>query len=286
MKRPASLDGYTTREVANLLALSEGQVRSWMRAGFLAPRRGARDEYRFSFQDLVVLRAAQGLTAARVPRRRIRAALAKLADQLPRGRSLAAVRIAAEGGHIIVHDGTEAWEPDSGQRVFDFEVAELAERAAPLAHRAAAEARNAAEGLGADDWYALGYELEATAAGEAREAYRRALALAPGHADAHLNLGRLLHEEGDLGGAERHYREAAALRPDDPTAAFNLGVALQDLGRQREAADRLPAGARRRPRLRRRPLQPRRPLRGAGRAGRRHPTPQRLQGTHPEDGPT
>lgn len=235
MKRPASLDGYTTREVATLLGLSVGQVRSWVRAGFLSPRRGPRGEHRFSFQDLVVLRAAQGLTAARVPRRRVRTALGRLAEQLPRGRSLAGVRIAAEGGHIVVRDGAEAWEPATGQRVLDFEVAELAERAAPLAHRAAAEARGAAERLGAEDWYELGYELEATAVDEAREAYRRALALAPGHADAHLNLGRLLHEGGDVAGAERHYREAAALRPGDPTAAFNLGVALQDLGRGREA---------------------------------------------------
>jgi tetratricopeptide (TPR) repeat protein len=236
MKRPASLDGYTTREVAGLLGLSPDQVRTWVRAGFLAPRRGRGGEHRFSFQDLVILRAAQGLAAARIPRRRIREALARLAGELPRGRSLAGVRVAAEGSRVVVHDGSEVWEPDSGQRVFDFEVAELAARAAPLAHRAAAEARGAAGRLSADDWYELGWELEATAVAEAKEAYRRALEQAPGHADAHLNLGRLRHEEGDVAAAEAHYREAAALRPADPTAAFNLGVALGDLGRQREAA--------------------------------------------------
>lgn len=236
MKRPASLDGFATHEVAHLLGLSAAQVRSWVRAGFLTPRRGPRNEYRFSFQDLVILRAAQGLAAARIPRRRIRSALARLAAELPRGRSLAALRIAAEGSRVVVHDGSQAWDPLSGQRVLDFEVAELAARAAPLAHRAAAEAKGAAAELTADDWYELGYELEATAVGEAREAYRRALELVPDHPDAHLNLGRLFHEAGDLAGAERHYREAAAQRPDDPTAAFNLGVALGDLGRKRQAA--------------------------------------------------
>ena len=68
-------------------------------------------------------------------------------------------------------------------------------------------------------------------------AYRRALEIDPGLADAHVNLGRLLHEQGETAEAERHYRQALAARPDDATAAFNLGVALQDLGRLREAAD-------------------------------------------------
>ena len=66
-------------------------------------------------------------------------------------------------------------------------------------------------------------------------AYARALELDSALPDAHLNLGRLFHEQGETAAAERHYRLALAALPDDPTAAYNLGVALQDLGRRREA---------------------------------------------------
>ncbi len=236
MTRPPSLAGYTTREVARLLGLTESRVRSWVRSGFISPRRGPRREYRFSFQDLVVLRTARELMAARVPAVRVRRALQRLRRELPAGRSLAAVRIAAEGARVVVHEGPGSWEPDSGQRRLDFDVAELARRAAPLAPRALARARRT-EGLDAEDWYALGWELEPTAPGEAADAYGHALELDAGHADAHLNLGRLLHEEGRLGEAERHYRRSTELRPTDATAAFNLGVALQDLGRRREAIE-------------------------------------------------
>ena len=228
------LPGYTTHDVARLLGVAEERVRSFVRAGFLAPRRGARGAYLFSFQDLVVLRAAQGLLASGVAPRRVRRALARLHEQLPRGRSLATVRIAAEGGSIVVRAGGEAWLAESGQQVLDFEVAPLAAAAAPFTERAYAEARDR-EDLEADDWYELACELEATAPQAAQEAYGKALALDPEHPDAHLNLGRLLHEDGDAARAAMHYRRALAARPGDVTASFNLGVALQDLDRPREA---------------------------------------------------
>jgi tetratricopeptide (TPR) repeat protein len=235
MKRSASISGYSTRDVANLLGLSTGQVRSFVQAGFLEPRRGARREFRFSFQDLVLLRAAKGLIEARIPTRRVRAALQRLGEQLPKGRSLSAVRIAAQGSQIIVRDGSALWDPESGQWVLDFEVAELARQAAPLALHSAELARSRESELDADDWYELAFELEATALPEAKDAYRRALELEPDHPDAHLNLGRLLHERGDVEAAKKHYQLALAARPHDSTAAFNLGVAFEDLGRPAEA---------------------------------------------------
>ncbi len=76
-----------------MLDMSVGQVRSYARAGFLEPDRGSRGEYRFSFQDLVLLRTAKGLMAARIPPRKVRRALCKLKRQLPSGRPLSGVQI-------------------------------------------------------------------------------------------------------------------------------------------------------------------------------------------------
>jgi tetratricopeptide (TPR) repeat protein len=210
-------------------------VREWLSAGFLSPRSGGDGEPRFSFQDLVLLRAAKGLVEAGVPARRVREALAGLRQTLPLGRPLAGLRISAEGARIVVRDGAEAWDAVSGQSVLDFQVADLARDARPLAARAGAAALESSEERSADEWFELGLELEAAAPTEARDAYRRALGCDPRHAAAHLNLGRLLHEEGAVADAERHYRTAAALRPDDCIAAYNLGVALEDLGRPSDA---------------------------------------------------
>jgi tetratricopeptide (TPR) repeat protein len=226
--------GYTASDVARLLGLSPAQVRAWARDGLVAATRGARGEYRFNFQDLVLFRVARELLLARVPRARIRRALGRLRARLPRDRSISALRIGAEGDRVVVHDGTKRWNPESGQLHFSFEVADLARDAAPLA-RAQARAARAAEGLDARDWYELGCDLEAPVPEEARDAYARALALDPSHVEAHLNLGRLLHEAGDARAAEGHYRAALAARPGDATAAYNLGVALEDQGREAEA---------------------------------------------------
>ncbi len=70
---------------------------------------------------------------------------------------------------------------------------------------------------------------------QARDAYRRALELNPALADAHVNLGRLLQEEGAAGAAIEQYRAALDTEPHHATAAFNLGIALEDLGRRQEA---------------------------------------------------
>lgn len=88
--------------------------------------------------------------------------------------------------------------------------------------------RSEEEGPSATEWFELGCELESSSSAEAGAAYQRALQADDGHADAHLNLGRLLHEAGDLAGAQRHYLRALEIAPGDATAAFNLGVAFED----------------------------------------------------------
>src|SRR2546425_2100538 len=231
------MKGYTSRDVAKLLGLTVAQVRGFARDGFLTPGRGPRGELLFSFQDLVILRTAKGLVAARIPTRRIRRALRRLRAQLPRGRSLAELRIGAEGDRIVVSDGVTTWSPESGQMQIDFAVSDLASRAAPMARRAAKAARRVEEDLSAEDWYELGLELEVAAPGDARDAYRRALALHPPHTHAHLNLSRPLPQQSLAPQAGRTLRAALSENPDHATAAYNLGIAFEDLDRPADAIE-------------------------------------------------
>jgi tetratricopeptide (TPR) repeat protein len=226
---------YSLRDVSAMLGLSPAQIRGYATKGFLEPERGPRGELRFGFQDLIILRTASELSAARIPQRKVRRVLERLREQLPAGRSLTGVRIIADGDQVVVRDGSAVWNPESGQSLFDFSVSDIARKATPLLMRAAADARKRAD-LTAEEWYELACELEMTSVADARDAYERALRADASHADAHVNLGRLLHEEGAPAVAEKHYRAAIDANPQHETAAFNLGVALEDLGRVEEAA--------------------------------------------------
>jgi tetratricopeptide (TPR) repeat protein len=220
MDRPLS-----TTEVTRLLGLDERRVREWARSGLCRPaRRGRR--YAFSFQDLVVLRAAKALLDAHVPPARIRRAVAALARQLPEGASLSGLRIFADGRDVAVRASGSRWQPATGQTLFEFEVdglAALIDRnlggAAPASRDPKTAAREAFErGLGLED-----RDPDAAA-----DAYRRALALDPELTDAYVNLGRLRHEAGEPREAARLYHLALERTPDDPVLHFNLALALED----------------------------------------------------------
>jgi len=79
---------YSTREVAELLGESPARVRSFARASFISPLKTSGGHYRFSFQDLVMLRAAKGLVEAKLDPRRLWRALRALRRQLPSDRPL------------------------------------------------------------------------------------------------------------------------------------------------------------------------------------------------------
>src|SRR5262245_14495265 len=229
------MKGYSATEVARLLGLPVGRIYSYVRSGFLLPEKGSNGGIRFSFQDVVVLRAAKGLVDARISPVRVRKILKRLVTDLPEGRSLAGLTISAEGTRVVAREGGETWDPESGQRLFDFEVADLARKVEPIVKRQARDASGLEGEHTAEDWFEIGVHLEVAAPDEAREAYRRAVELDPRHADARVNLGRLLHERGELEAAEEQYRAALAADPDSVTGAFNLGVVLEDLNRIDEA---------------------------------------------------
>ena len=58
---------FTSGEVAKILDLPGNRVRSFVRAGFVAPSRGRRKHLGFTFQDLLLLKTAKGLINSRVP---------------------------------------------------------------------------------------------------------------------------------------------------------------------------------------------------------------------------
>jgi tetratricopeptide (TPR) repeat protein len=228
------MKAYSTREVAGLLGIPTGRVRSLVRSGVISPRSGEKGRLEFSFQDLVLLRTAQGLADAKVKPRRILSALRALAEQLPADRPLSGVRVQIDGERVIVRDASTAWEPESKQTLLDFDVQEVGEKVAPLARDSVQRALRAP--ANAEELFEAGLESEQIGAnGEAELAYRRVLETDFDHVAARINLGRLRHQARALDDAERLYREALALDPNHPTARFNLGVVLEDRGATSEA---------------------------------------------------
>lgn len=229
---------YPTTEVARILGVTAARVRTLARTGVRPPQRAGR-RLLFSFQDLVLLRTAHGLRAAKVPASRIGRVLSQLARQLPAGRPISGVRIYADGRRVVVRHGRTAWQPEDGQVVFSFAVNELAKTArigtvAPP--RAAPQPGPANRQRDASRCYDRALVLEQ--AGQlraAREAYRRTFELDPTFADAYINLGRLVHEGGDAGGAAQLYEQAIQHARDDQVAHYNLAVALEDLDRPEAA---------------------------------------------------
>src|SRR5262249_29791675 len=226
------------------------------------PLRGPGGRLEFEFPHLLLLRTTKGLLEAGVPARRLRRVWSTLKRQLEKDLPLTSITIYADGERAVAWDGTAAWRPDSGQFLLHFDVAEVAERAeeenlepasivfaegdeeefAEATEESAVEPRAVGTlvappeaSFTADQWFQLGCELEEESEMEARQAYMQTIALDPDFGDAHLNLGRLEHELGELGKAEAHYREAVRCSPEEPAYHFNLGVLLEDRNRAEEA---------------------------------------------------
>lgn len=234
---------YSVRDVERVLQLSPATTRGLIRAGFVRPGRGPRREYQFSFQDLIVLRTAQELSAALVPRRRIVRAIKELRRQLPESMPLSGLRIGAVADRVVVREGASQWQADSGQYLLSFEGDPANGSLSVIERKRAAAAASATE------WFDHAVALESRDPEGAAQAYGQAIALDPGMCDAHLNLGSLLQDNGRLEQAELAYREGLQACGDAALLHYNLAVLLEDMGRKTEALSEYESALRADPRL-------------------------------------
>ena len=219
---------YTLKAIEEMLGLPRSVVAGLIESGFVAPSRGPRNEYRFTFQDVVLLRTAHHLKAARISSRKLLRALQQLRDKLPEEAPLTALRIRAIGNDVAVRNADAQWEADNGQLLMDFEVG-TARGSVTFLERAPSAT------LSADEWFRRGEQLESSDVSRAEAAYRESLALVPGHADASLNLGAMLCERGGYAEALEVFDRALAVAPESVLVWFDRGIALEELGRVREA---------------------------------------------------
>lgn len=222
---------YGVRDVERLIGLSRGTIRTLIASGFVTPQRGARNAWRFSFQDLVVLRTAQALAVARVSNRRIAKAVKELRRHLPESMPLTGLTISAVADRIVVKLKEEGgrWQADTGQYLLEL------------------GAEN--NGVGVDfppagkstptpffgkstptPFFEQGLALEERDPKGALQAYAQVIAAEPGHLDARINMALLLHEARRYAEAERAYLAALDACGADAVLLFNFAVLLEDMG--------------------------------------------------------
>jgi tetratricopeptide (TPR) repeat protein len=245
------MHAYDTKDLERLFGLPASAVRALARAGNIQPvRRSGRLHY--SFHDLVVLRTASALRAAKISSQRINKTLQELRSALPEGSALNKISLTALGNRIAIREGRSLRESESGQYALALEIVEEKGRlhvisrqdAAPAAAAASAAARARESDSGsefstglsisrtADAHYARALSIEDSNPQAAQKAYELCLKADPDYLEARINLGRLLHLAGRLTEAERVYRVGAKT---DPFIAFNLAVVLEDLKREPDA---------------------------------------------------
>src|SRR3954468_22293844 len=103
---------YSLADLKRLFGLPPALIRKLSQAGFIT-QPSARGKSKYTFQDLLVLRVAGALKAAKISTPKIAAALEQIRSALPSGR-LPAIALAASGKDLAVREGLEEWEA-SGQ---------------------------------------------------------------------------------------------------------------------------------------------------------------------------
>ncbi|MBZ5585230.1 MAG: tetratricopeptide repeat protein [Acidobacteriia bacterium] len=227
MLQKAPKEEYSRADVRRQFSLTERQLRSWERQE-LIPRTDA-----YSFSDLIAIKTLLKLREKRIRPREIGLALHSLRQKLTGVKQpLSELRIVSDGRRIAVHVAGQKMEAISGQILFDFDAAELADVKTFPDRKPAQNLLREAE-----DWFQKGLELEETGAPvhQALEAYGKVLELNPGAAGALVNVGTIYYRQRKFAEAEKYYTLAIISDPAYTLAEFNLGNLYDEQGKLSEA---------------------------------------------------
>jgi tetratricopeptide (TPR) repeat protein len=241
------VSSYSLAEVARICRVPASRLRRWERMDLLGRARGRAG---FEFRDLVSVRRLRGLLQRGVPMRQIRRGLLAVRARHPElDRPVDALEVSAAGAPRVVLRAEGVVAEADGQLVLDFAGAGAGARVAALARgararesgRSASEARSEPQASGGvrspADWFEIGCRLDSEREtwAEAIQAYERALALDPQHADSHCNLGSIYYNQGRRGPARACFERALACDPGHVEANLNLATMLEEEERNEAA---------------------------------------------------
>ena len=226
---------FRREEALRYLGITRRTLRGWERLGLVDPAQ------EYTFEQVVAMRALVRLHEAKLPARKIQAALKAVRRTLSEIENpLTELRLYSEGSRIRVQVGPHHMEPESGQLLLNFDQAELERMVAmPQAKKQQAEdqRRTAKRQHDAEAYFLRGVELEQTGARieDAIAAYKKAIELDPEMAPAHVNLGTIYFTAHDWTKATACYKRAIEINPDYALAHFNLANLYDELGEQENA---------------------------------------------------
>src|SRR2546422_5934070 len=183
---------YGLRELTRILTLTPRRAAQLKRLNLL------HGELRYTFRELLALRAAASLLDSGASVRQIRQALDALRRRDPEIRQpLAETRLVLDGGRVLVESERVRFDPRTGQTVLDLDAGNL-EKAAEATLVTGLVRPMAPPTEQAETWFERASEWDADPAqwDDAVDAYRRVVAIDPTYAAAWNNLGLLLHRMG------------------------------------------------------------------------------------------
>ncbi|MBA4030714.1 MAG: GlcNAc transferase [Planctomyces sp.] len=245
---------FTPAMLSQLMKIPVSRIRHWERLGLIRPvRRVCRLPY-FDFQEVTGVRRLADLIASGIPPKKIGASLQKLRTLLPTiDRPLAQLEILAQDRQLFVRDSASLFDPQTGQRVFDF--AEPAPAAAggsgpatddhhdhetgedqatipfPTADQRLHAATAQTEHWGSHEWVNKGSSLlDSGETVAAIQAFRRALLFSPQDASIQFHLADALYRQGNSAGAVERYYAAVECDAEYIEAWTQLGCVLAQMG--------------------------------------------------------